>query len=66
MRLVDQVPYSEEDDLDVSYSADPPETEAGKDGQRGLLAWEFDLAPGEEKVVTLRHTLRWPEGMEVR
>jgi uncharacterized protein (TIGR02231 family) len=62
VRLIDQVPYSEQEDLEITYSADPVPTEVDVEGQRGILAWEFDLAPGEVKEVTLDHAISWPEG----
>lgn len=63
VRLVDQVPYSEQEELKISYSADPAVTETDPDGKRGLLAWEFELEPGAEKAVKLETRMRWPEGM---
>jgi hypothetical protein len=66
VRLLDQVPYSEQEDLEVTYQADPAPTEADVKAQRGILAWDFDIAPGEERVVTLTHSLRWPQGMELQ
>ncbi|GAB1478912.1 DUF4139 domain-containing protein [Paracoccaceae bacterium] len=66
VRLLDQVPYSEQEDLEVSHQADPAPTEADVKAQRGILAWDFDIAPGEERVVTLTHSLRWPQGMELQ
>jgi hypothetical protein len=36
------------------------------DGQRGILAWEFDLAAGGKQTITLEHTLKWPQGMALR
>ncbi len=66
VRMLDLVPYSEQEDLEISVSADPPATETDVDGKRGVLAWEFDLAPGEIREVRLDHTLRWPEGMVLR
>ena len=62
IRLMDQVPYSEQEDLEISYKADPAVTEADVDGKRGVLAWEFDLGPGETKAVALYSLIRWPEG----
>lgn len=62
VRLLDQVPYSEQEDLEITYTAKPAPTEVDIDGQRGLLAWEFDLAAGEVKEVTLDHAISWPEG----
>lgn len=66
IRLMDQVPYSEQEDLEVTYQADPAPTETDVKAQRGILAWAFDIAPGEEQVVTLTHSLRWPQGMELQ
>ena len=66
VRLLDLVPYSEQDDLEITYSASPAPTEVDLDGQRGILAWDFDMAPGEVKEVTLDHAMVWPEGKELR
>lgn len=66
VRLMDLVPYSEQEDLEITFQADPPPTETDANAQRGLLAWEFDIAAGEERVITLTHILRWPEGMELQ
>jgi uncharacterized protein (TIGR02231 family) len=62
MRVIDRVPYSEQDDLEIAYSATPPATEENLDGRRGLLAWDFELAPGETREIRLEHSLKWPEG----
>lgn len=62
LRVIDQVPYSEQEDLEITFTADPAPTETDVDGQRGILAWEFDLPAGETKEITLNHLLSWPEG----
>lgn len=66
LRLVDQVPYSEQEELEISYTADPAPSVVDVDGQRGVLAWEFELAAGEKKAVQLDHVIRWPEGKELQ
>ena len=66
VRLLDLVPYSEQEDLEITYQADPAPSETDVKAQRGILAWDFDIAPGEEKAVTLTHSLRWPQGMELQ
>jgi uncharacterized protein (TIGR02231 family) len=66
VRLLDLVPYSEQEDLQISFSADPEPTETDVDGQRGILAWEFDIAAGETKEVTLSHVMSWPEGKQLQ
>ncbi|MCU0903356.1 MAG: mucoidy inhibitor MuiA family protein [Tabrizicola sp.] len=63
VRILDQVPYSEQDDLEIEVAASPSPTETDVEGQRGILAWEFDLAAGGKETITLEHTLTWPEGM---
>ena len=63
VRILDQVPYSEQDDLEIEVSASPAPTETDVEGQRGILAWEIDLPAGGKQTITLEHTLTWPEGM---
>lgn len=63
VRILDQVPYSEQDDLEVEVTASPQPTETDVEGQRGILAWEFDLPAGGKQTITLEHRLTWPEGM---
>ncbi len=66
VRLMDQVPYSEQDDLEIETTAKPAPTETDVDGQRGILAWDFTLQAGEQKSVTLGYSMTWPEGMVLR
>lgn len=62
LRVLDQVPYSEQEELEISFTAEPPVSEEDVDGQRGILAWDFDLGPGEKKEITLESVMSWPEG----
>ena len=66
LRLVDRVPYSEQEELEISWSAAPSVSEENVDKQRGILAWEFDLAPGADRLIRLETTLSWPEGKLLR
>jgi len=66
VRLLDQAPYSEQDDLEIEVTATPSPTETDVDGQRGILAWEFDLAAGATETITLEQRLSWPDGMELQ
>jgi uncharacterized protein (TIGR02231 family) len=63
VRVLDRVPYSEQEDLEITWSADPAATEEDAGGKRGVLAWEFDLAPGAAKEIKLNSLMSWPEGM---
>ncbi|MEX0366787.1 MAG: mucoidy inhibitor MuiA family protein [Ruegeria sp.] len=66
LRLLDRVPYSEQDDLEIDWSASPRPDEENVDKQRGILAWEMELSPGQTETIRLDTTLGWPEGMELR
>jgi uncharacterized protein (TIGR02231 family) len=66
VRLLDQVPYSEQDELEVEVTATPAPTEVDVDGQRGILAWELEVPAGGKATITLEHRLAWPEGMVLR
>jgi uncharacterized protein (TIGR02231 family) len=63
VRIMDQVPYSEQDDLEIEVTASPEPAESNVKGQRGILAWEFDLPAGGKETITLEHSLTWPKGM---
>jgi uncharacterized protein (TIGR02231 family) len=62
VQLLDQVAYSEQSDLVISYKASPPETQSDVEGRRGILRWDFDLAPGAMHEIRLEQTLSWPDG----
>ena len=64
--LYDTIPYSEQDDLTISYTADPAVAEANAEGRRGLLAWDLDLKAGETQTIRLEHSLSWPGGMVLK
>lgn len=62
MRVIDRVPYSEQQDLQITWTATPRPAEQDIDGKRGVLAWRFDLPAGQTRSITLSHRLKWPEG----
>ncbi len=63
VRLIDRVPYSEQEDLEINWQAQPKAAETDLDGKRGVVAWTFDLPAGETQSVKLSHTIEWPDGM---
>lgn len=63
LRLIDQVPVSEQEDLQINWTASVEPTETDPEGERGILVWELPLAGGEKQEITLASTIRWPEGM---
>lgn len=66
VRLLDRIPYSEQEDLVIDWSATPMPTAQDIDGKRGVLEWSFDIAPGASKAIDLSHDIVWPEGKMLR
>ncbi|WP_323784293.1 DUF4139 domain-containing protein [Thalassovita sp.] len=66
MRIVDRVPYSEQEDLSITWQARPTPSEKDVDDRTGVLAWEFDIAPGDTRRIELSHRLHWPKDMVLR
>ncbi len=66
VKLRDAIPYSEQDDLEVEFTAKPAVTRRNPDGQRGILEWDLDVAAGDSREVTLDYTLTWPSGYVLR
>jgi uncharacterized protein (TIGR02231 family) len=64
--LRDAIPYSEQDDLEVEFTAQPNITRRDPEGRRGILEWELDVAAGTKQEVTLDYTLTWPSGYVLR
>lgn len=62
VRLRDRVPYSEQEDLEITWQADPTVSESDVDGRRGVLEWRFDMDARSDRVVQLNTRLRWPDG----
>ena len=66
LRVIDQVPYSEQTDLTIDYTADPVATITDLDDQRGILAWDMDIGVGETRVINLQSTLNWPTDFDLQ
>ncbi|NIZ60306.1 hypothetical protein DL239_04890 [Sedimentitalea sp. CY04] len=66
LQLRDRVPYTEQEDLEITWSATPHPSEENLDKRRGILAWDLAMEPGETRKIRLETTLSWPEGRELR
>ena len=62
VELLDRVPYSEQEDLVITYSATPKPDVVDVDHKKGILQWNFDIAPKSEKTILLNHNILWPDG----
>jgi uncharacterized protein (TIGR02231 family) len=66
LRVIDQVPYSEQEDLQISYSAEPPETITDLDDKRGVLAWDMQIGVDETIEISLKSHISWPSGFNLQ
>ncbi|HMB12763.1 MAG TPA: DUF4139 domain-containing protein [Roseovarius sp.] len=66
LRVLDRVPVSEQEDLEITWSATPAPAEENVDDLWGILAWEFDLPAGETQSIRLDTAMEWPEGKVLR
>ncbi|OCX66768.1 hypothetical protein BFP70_01025 [Thioclava sp. SK-1] len=66
MRVLDRVPYSEQDSLKITYSADPAPTTEHPDDRRGVLVWDFDLPPQDSQLIRVQTDLNWPDDEVLR
>lgn len=60
--VYDSVPYSEQENLVIDWTARPRPTETDVEGRRGVMAWVFTLESGESQSIKLAYELEWPEG----
>lgn len=66
VELRDRVPYSEQEDLEITYRATPSADITAVDGKRGVLQWAFEMAPGDEKRVQTSYEITWPDGQRLQ
>lgn len=66
VELQDRVPFGEQEDLIISYTATPQPDHQNLDDRRGILQWDFDLAGAAQETVVLRQNIKWPEGQRLR
>lgn len=66
VRLRDAVPYSEQEDLRITWAATPSPDAEDIDNRRGVLQWNLQVAPGETKEIRIEQRLAWPDGKVLR
>lgn len=65
VRMLAQVPYSEQDDLKITWDAQPAPDAVDVDNQQGILEWKLRLTGGGTQTVRVDHRLQWPEGQQL-
>ncbi len=64
--VVDRLPFSENAAIQVEQLRETtPPTEKQVGDKRGVMAWSWDYAPGEQKEIRLAYRLKWPAERDV-
>jgi len=66
VELREALPYTEQDDLVIDWSAQPPADRTNVDDIRGLAQWKLPVASGETREITIEQLVTWPDGMVLR
>ena len=64
--LRETIGYTEQEDLEVEFTADPRFARRNPEGRRGVLEWDLDVSAGETQEIVLDYTLTWPDGYVLR
>jgi len=59
------LPFSEQEDLEVSVSTSPGPDARDVEDRRGVAQWTLEVAPGAEVAIDVGVQLEWPEGQEL-
>ena len=67
VEITDQIPFSVNEKVVVRLlpSSTTPSRQNLKD-KRGILAWDFKLGQGQEKLIKLDYTITWPADQRLR
>ena len=59
--VIDQIPVSQNNDIKIELLGKTAPTKRDMEDKRGLLAWEMELKPDEEKTVEFGYRVSWPD-----
>jgi uncharacterized protein (TIGR02231 family) len=63
--VIDQIPVSQNADIKIELTGKSAPTKRDIDERRGVMAWEMELKPDEEKVVEFGYRVTWPAAKKV-
>lgn len=66
LTLLDRVPFTEQEDLRIDWSASPRPTTTDHNDRRGVLHWDLEVDAGQTQSIILDTKITWPEGMILR
>lgn len=66
LNLLDVLPSSRHEDLQINLVARPRPDVMDREGQKGVLVWHLDMAPGQSREVAFGYDMSWPSEMSLR
>jgi uncharacterized protein (TIGR02231 family) len=63
--IIDQIPVSQNADIKIEPLGKTAPTKRDMEDKRGLLAWDVELKPDEEKVVEFGYRVTWPAAKKI-
>lgn len=64
--VIDQIPVSQNQDVKVEFTGKVQPTKRDIDDKRGVLAWDLDLKPDEEKTIEFGYRASWPGAKRIQ
>ncbi len=66
LTIQDQIPVSQNQEIKVELLTKTPPTRQNLDDKRGVLAWDQELKPDEERVLDFGYRVQWPAAKRVQ
>jgi len=63
--VIDQIPVSQNADIKIELLGKSAPTRRDMDDKRGLIAWDMELKPDEEKAVEFGYRVTWPAAKKI-
>lgn len=64
LTVIDQIPVAANEEIKVEVRGTKP-TKMNFDDTRGVMAWESEIAPDEEKLINFGYVVSWPAAKDV-
>ena len=65
VRVLDQMPYSEQETLNVSLLKAQPKPLMNVEDKKGVMAWDLEAEPNKPLVVEFSYQLIWPKDKDI-
>jgi uncharacterized protein (TIGR02231 family) len=63
--VIDQIPVAQNADIKIELLGKSAPTRRDMDDKRGLLAWDMEMKPDEEKAVEFGYRVTWPAAKKI-